>query len=363
MKRPAYASVVAGLPATTPFVGPEALERRIGRTIELRLGANESPFGPSPLAIEAMQKQAQSAMNYGDPEGYVLRTEIARLIGVGIENVSLGAGIDELLGLCCRLFVDPGSRIVTTLGSYPTFDYVASSSGAVLVRVPYHNESIDLGALADSARRSGARIAYLANPDNPSGSWHPNDSLAELRRGLPGNCVLLLDEAYCDFAPETPPIDPTDLQVLRLRTFSKVYGMAGMRIGYIVGHADHIRALDKIRLHFGVNIVAQAGALAALRDPQWVADVVTKTTMGRAELGEFFRGLALRPLTSHTNFLTIAVGSRAYAEAILDALLRHGVFIRKPGHPPLDGCIRVTIGRPEQRARFEDIFRQVLTEI
>jgi histidinol-phosphate aminotransferase len=352
--------VIESLPATTPFVGPEALSRRTGRDIELRLGANESQFGPSPHAVAAMNKQASRAQNYGDPECFLLRSELSHQLNVGIGNVSIGAGIDELLGLCCRLYVQPATPIVTTIGSYPTFDYVASACGAEFHRVPYAREALDLDALVDIACRVDARILYVANPDYPSGSWHSPERIVELRRRMPQNCVLLLDEAYSDFAPATPALDPSDPQVIRLRTFSKVHGMAGMRVGYSVGHEDPIKALDKIRLHFGVNSVAQAGALASLKDPSHVAFVVAENERGRVELTEFFATFGLRTLPSYTNFVTVDVGSKLRAEAILARLWERGVFIRKPGLPPLDGCIRVTIGRPEQRARFADIFRSIL---
>jgi len=361
--RPPYTPVVESLPATTPFVGPEALVRRTGRAIDLRLGANESPFGPSPNAVKAMQEQAAISQFYGDPECFLLRSELAAQLGVGIENISVGAGVDELLGLCCRLFVDPETPIVTTLGSYPTFDYVALACGAVFHYVRYANEALDLGALTELAKVTAARILYVANPDNPSGSWHTPEEIAELRQHLAPNCVLLLDEAYADFAPGTPVLDTSDPQVIRLRTFSKVHGMAGMRVGYVVAHADHVRALDKIRLHFGVNCVAQAGALASLQDSEHVANVVRESEKGRIELAEFFDTKGLRSLPSYTNFLTVDVGSKPRAEAILSRLLQRGVFIRKPGMPPLDGCIRVTIGRPEQRAKFAEVFEEVLIRV
>jgi histidinol-phosphate aminotransferase len=238
---------------------------------------------------------------------------------------------------------------VTTLGSYPTFEYDAAGTGAEFERVPYRDEAADLEALAATAERSRAKVLYLANPDNPSGSWHSPDSIQALRSILPDGCVLLLDEAYYEFAPASPPINVDDSQVIHLRTFSKAHGMAGARIAYTVSHPDHAHALNKIRYHFGVNCVAQAGALASLADPAHVRNVVAATAEGRVELAAFVTSLGFRPLPSHTNFLTVDVGSKARAEGILEALLQRGVFIRKPGKPPLDGCIRITIGRPEQR--------------
>jgi histidinol-phosphate aminotransferase len=357
---PKHTSIIDAMPLTTPFVGPEALERQAGKAIRLRLGANESPFGPSPLALEAMREQAANSQNYGDPEGFLVRQELGKQLGVPMDHIVLGAGIDELLGQCCRILVQPGETVVTTLGSYPTFDYGAAGCGANVHRVPYASESLNLSALLEAADQTKAKILYVANPDNPSGSWQSPQQLQRLRDQLPEGCVLLLDEAYFEFSPAILPVDPNDPQIIRLRTFSKAHGLAGMRIAYAIAHESHISALNKIRFHFAVNCVAQAGALASLADRGHVDRVVRESAFGRIEMAAFFSALGLRPLPSNTNFLTVDVGSKARAEAILDALLERAVFIRKPGAPPLDGCIRITVGRAMQRAEFAEIFRTVL---
>lgn len=183
--RPPHTSIVANLPAATPFVGPETLERRTNRQIELRLGANESPFGPSPLAIEAVKRVAECTQNYCDPEGYLVRQELSRQLAVPMECIVLGAGIDELLALCCRLFVEPGDVVATTLGSYPTFEYGASGIGATFSRTRYLAEAPDLEALIEAATKESAKILYLANPDNPSGAWHHADAIQWLVSRLP----------------------------------------------------------------------------------------------------------------------------------------------------------------------------------
>lgn len=352
MLRPS--ELVAGLPALTPFTGPETLERRLGRSFELRLGANESPFGPSPIAISAMGEAAKNAQNYGDPEGWDLRLVIAQRHGVRVENVVLAGGIDELLALFCRAYGDPGSVTVTTLGSYPTFEYGAVGAGLEVARVPYRDDRLDVQSLLAHP----ARILYVANPDNPSGSCLSARELEALFAGLHDDTLLLLDEAYADFAPEPPPIDAALPNVVRLRTFSKAHGLAGMRVGYAIGHAETVGLLNRIRMHFGVGVVAQAGALAALRDEGFVAEVVRQTALGRERLGEIGRSLGLPPLPSATNFLLLDAGSRERAEAILQGLLARGVFVRKPSQPPLDRCVRITIGRPDQIDALEPILRE-----
>ena len=358
---PPLVRLVADLPATVPFVGPEALERRSGRPFQLRLGANESLFGPSPQAAEAMRAAVEQVALYGDPENAELRSELARAHGVAVENVTVASGIDDLLGLAVRAFVEPGVAAVTSLGAYPTFNYHVDGYGGHLERVPYRQDRNDLEALAAAAHRVRARLVYLANPDNPTGTWHSARDLRTFVARLPSDCLLLLDEAYVDFAPPDaiPAIDATDPRVLHLRTFSKAHGMAGARIGYAIAPVPIVAAFDKIRLHYGVNLVAQEGALASLADPAHIQRVVAAVAEGRREYEELARSLGLSTLPSAANFVAIDVGEAAQARALLTSLLEHGVFVRMPTAPPLDRCIRVTVAPPAQRAAFAAILRAI----
>lgn len=356
-----FTRLVAGLPATVPFVAPEALERQSGRPFQLRLGANESAFGPSARAREAMRAAADQVAWYGDPESYVLREALARHHGVSMEQIVVGSGIDDLLGLIVRAFLEPGEKAVTSLGAYPTFNYHVAGYGGSLERVPYRNDRNDLQALAETAARVKARLVYLANPDNPAGTWHTADHLSASLESLPDGCLLVLDEAYSDFAPPEAiaRVEASDPRVLRLRTFSKAHGMAGARIGYAIGDAEIIKAFDKIRLHFGVNLVAQAGALAALHDTDYLREVVAEVEKGRQEYGELARSLGLPTIPSATNFVSIDVGGPERARALLTALAERDVFVRMPGTPPLNRCIRVTVGTADQRAAFATVLREV----
>jgi histidinol-phosphate aminotransferase len=353
--------LVESLPATVPFVAPEALERQSGRPMRLRLGANESAFGPSPRAREAMRAAVDRVAWYADPECYELRAALARQHGVGIEHIVVASGIDDLLGLAVRGFVDQGETVVTSLGGYPTFNYHVAGYGGTLERIPYRDFRNDLDELAAAARRTGARLAFLANPDNPTGSWYTASDLRTFLDSLPGECLLLLDEAYLDFAPAdvTLPLDANDPRVLRLRTFSKAHGMAGARIGYAIGDVRTIAAFEKIRLHFGVNLVAQAGALASLDDTAFLADVTDEVTRGRDAYAALARELGLVPLPSATNFVAMDTGSPDRARALVTALAARDVFIRMPGAPPLDRCVRVTVGTATERADFAEVLREV----
>ena len=353
--------LVAGLPATVPFVGPEALERESGRPFVLRLGANESTFGPSPRAAEAMRAAVERIQHYADPENYILRAALAARHSVALENVCVASGIDDLLGLAVRAFLDAGETAVTSLGAYPTFNYHVAGFGGRLERIPYRDDRNDLEALADAATRTEARLVFLANPDNPTGSWYTTADLRAFLDSLPSGCLLLLDEAYADFAPPDaiPPIDPSDPCLLRLRTFSKAHGMAGARIGYAVGPAETIAAFDKIRLHFGVNLVAQAGALASLDDTDYIEHVVTEVDEGRQEYAALARELGPVPLPSAANFVAMDAGTPERARALFAALAERDVFVRMPLTPPLDRCVRVTVGTPVERATFGAILRAV----
>ncbi len=357
--------LVAGLPATIPFVAPEALERQSGRPIALRLGANESVFGPSPRAKAAMNAAVERIAWYADPENYELRAALARHHGVGVEHVSVGCGIDDLLGLVVRAYLDAGETAVTSLGAYPTFNYHVAGYGGRLERVPYRDDRNDLEALAEAARRVGARLAFLANPDNPTGSWHTAADLAAFVDALPVDCLLLLDEAYVEFAPAeaVPPLDVADPRVVRLRTFSKAHGMAGARIGYALATPETIQTFDKIRLHFGVNLVAQAGALASLGDAAYLAGVIAAVAAGREDYTRLGAALGIPTLPAATNFVAFDAGEPARARALLAALVERDVFVRMPGAPPLDRLVRVTVGTPEQRALFATILEEVWPEV
>ena len=360
-----FTRIVQDIPATVPFLAPEAIERRSGKALTLRLGANESAFGPSPLALEAMREAAAQVNWYGDPESYDLRMALAGRHGVGMENVVIGCGIDDLLELIVRTYLETGQTAVTSLGGYPTFAYHVAGYGGKLQRVPYRDDRNDLAGLAETANRSQARIVYLANPDNPSGSWVTAEEIGSLVEALPENCLLLLDEAYSDFAPENAllPVDVSDPRVIWARTFSKAHGMAGARIGYALAMAEIIAAFDKIRLHFGVNRVAQAGALASLQDTAHLESVVAAVAEGREEYATLARELGFTPLPSATNFVTMDVGGVERARALVAALAEKGVFIRMPGASPLDRCVRVTVGTPEERAGFAKILRLVWPQV
>lgn len=355
MRGPRFTAIVDALPPTVPFVGPEKMERDRGAPFVARLGANESVFGPSPRAIEAMQAAAGEIWKYGDSTSHDLRHALAADLGVDPENIVIGAGIDGLLNSTVRLMVGPGDQVVTSDGAYPTFNYHVAGYGGTLHKVPYKADHEDPEALLAKAREVGAKLVYLANPDNPMGTWHAAQRISEMIAGLPEGCVLVLDEAYVEFAHEgtAPPMDVTDPAVLRFRTFSKAHGMAGARVGYAIGEAGLISAYEKVRNHFGMNRTAQIGALAALQDRGWLAHVQAEVAAARDRIAAIARENGLVPLPSATNFVAIDCGAEGdLARRVLQELVARGVFVRMPFVAPEDRCIRVSAGTPEMLDAF-----------
>ncbi|MFN3868706.1 MAG: pyridoxal phosphate-dependent aminotransferase [Hyphomicrobiaceae bacterium] len=366
MPHPLVKDTIARLPTTVPFTGPEALQRASGRRFATRLGANESGFGPSPKAIAVMREAAADTWMYSDPECFDLRSAIARHHGLNIANVVIGEGIDGLLGLTLHVVLPLGAAVVTSDGAYPTFNFHVAMHGGRLVRVPYRDDREDLGRLLDTAIAEQARVLYVSNPDNPMGTWWPAAEVQRLIDAVPETMLLILDEAYGDTAPAgtLPAIDVTRPNVLRYRTFSKAYGLAGMRIGYCYGPADLVGEFEKVRNHYGINRTGQLGALAALSDQDHLAEAVSRIARARDRIADIARTNGLSPIPSATNFVAIDCGGDgAHAKRILDGVLARGVFIRMPGVAPLDRCIRVSCGTDDALDMFAEALGGSLADL
>jgi histidinol-phosphate aminotransferase len=355
---------IEAIPVVTPFIGPEQLMRESGHGSLLRLGANESAFGPSPKAVEAMARELPRISWYGDPESYDLRSALAVRHGCGVENLCVGSGIDDLMGLAVRAFMWPGAVALTTRGTYPTFAYHVTGFGGILETVQYRPDGIvDIDALIARAGELRPAIVYVANPDNPSGTLLPPAEIVRLFEALPQQSLLFLDEAYADFVDERSIFPPLlHGRLVRVRTFSKAYGMAGARIGYMISTPRNVVTFQKIRLHYGVNRNAQIGALASLQDEQFRRYVVEQVAQGREDYYALAASLGTSALRSHTNFVCIDFETNERATAVMNALLAHGAWIRKPAAPPLDRYVRVSVGTPEERTQFGTRLRDVLAE-
>ena len=303
-----------------------------------------------------MQAAAGQAWMYGDPEVHTLKAALAQHHGCTPENIVVGEGIDGLLGYLARLIVEPGTPVVTSLGAYPTFNFHVAGYGGTLHRAPYKGDHEDPAALLALAQQTQARMLYLANPDNPMGSHHPGAAIQDLLSNLPEQTLLVLDEADIDLAPAgtAPEISPDTPNLIRFRTFSKAHGLAGLRVGYAITAAPLAQAFDKVRNHFGLGRIAQAGALAALQDQAYLTEIRAKTALARTRLSGIARANGLIPLASATNFITMdCTRDGDYARRVLAELLARGIFVRMPGVAPLDRCIRVSLGDEAALAAFE----------
>lgn len=350
---PRLTPLAASLPATVPFVGPEAQERTRGAPFNARLGANESVFGPAPSVIRAMRQAVKDTWMYGDPESHDLRAALAAKHDIDPEEIVVGAGIDGLLDSIVRLTVTDGTPVVTSAGAYPTFNYHVTGYGGTLHTVNYTADHEDPDHLIAKAHEVGARLIYMSNPDNPMGTWHTATTIQRMIESVPRECLLILDEAYLELAPAgtAPPINTGDARVIRTRTFSKAYGMAGARVGYAIGHARLISAFNRVRNHFGMSRVSQAGALSALADVAYLSDVTAQIEASRQTLYEIAEDNGLDAIPSATNFVAIDCGGTGdFARAVLASLIDQGVFVRMPSVAPQDRCVRISCGKPKDMA-------------
>ena len=353
---PRLTRLAAQLPSTVPFVGPETQERARGKPFAARLGANESGFGPSPKVIEALKTNAGQLWMYGDPESHDLRQALASYHGIDPAHIMIGEGIDTLLGVLVRLLVAEGDAVVTSDGAYPTFNYHVAGFGGTLHKVPYAGDFEDPERLIAKATEVGAKLIYFANPDNPMGTMHNAETVERMVSAVPDGSLLVLDEAYIELAPDgsAPQIDPSDPRVIRMRTFSKGYGMAGARVGYAIGAKPLIDAFNKVRNHFGMNRLSQIAALVALQDQDWLKTVKDNVGQSRAEISRIALANGLKPLTSATNFVTIDCGKDGgFARKVLENLILNDIFVRMPFISPQDRCVRVSCGPAEDMASFE----------
>lgn len=339
-----------------PYEPPPPLDHlraEIGREV-LRLSANESPLGPSPLAVAAIRDEATRAHLYPDGGAQPLRAALAKSLGLSPGHFLVGNGADELIGLVARACVGPRDEVLVPHPAFEPYETAAQVMGAKIVRSPLRDYRIDLpDLLAKVTPRT--KVIFLANPHNPTGAMIRRAELDAFVETLPPDPLLLLDEAYWEFAddPEFPvgtELLPGRPRLLILRTFSKIAGLAGLRIGYAIGPPKLIRDLNRVREPFNVNRLAQVAALAALQD----VDHRERTRMVVREEREFlideYRRRGFRPVPTQANFILVAVGPEA--AAIRDRMLKEGVLVREGNAVGFPGHLRVTVGTREQNMRM-----------
>lgn len=332
-----------------PFPGLKALERRLGREIPYNMGSNEGLDMPhNALAARFGDNVATLARSYGDAEAMGVRQRLSHTLGTPLEALLVDAGADSLIALALRAICDTASTVIASAGTYPTFAYFARGQGCTLREVDYrdHPASLEpnLTALARAAHEHRARLVYLANPDNPSGHLHDDATVLALRRDLPDDCTLLLDEAYHDFRADAEAPSASDVWsgVIRLRTFSKAHGLAGLRIGYAIAEPEMLGLMNKVRIHYAVSSLSLAAAETLLDHPDEIHAHVREVIERREQLTAWLRELGADVPDSATNFIAVRLPDAELAAHVHRQLLDAGSLIHRPPHPALGHVLRVS---------------------
>ncbi len=351
-----------GLIPYSPGKPIEEVERELGIAGSVKLASNENPLGPSPLALQALRDALPDVHRYPDGSGHRLCRALGERWGVSPEMVILGNGSNELLELAGRCFLMPGDGAVYAAQAFIVYDMVAQVTGATKIVVPMREFTHDLEAMR-AAVSPRTKVVFVANPNNPTGTAVPARALEAFLESMPPDVLVILDEAYYEFLP--PDLTPDALRFVRagrlvliLRTFSKIYGLAGLRIGYGIGPAPLVALLHRAREPFNTNSLAQAAAAAALRDEQHVASTRAITEAGRKFLAEQCRSLGLSVVPSVANFLLVDVGRPGPATA--DALLRHGVIVRPMAGYGFPTHLRISVGTPPENQRCINALKAIL---
>ena len=332
----------------------EDVARELGLNPEsiIKLASNENPLGPSPRAVTAMKAALEKAHFYPDGGGYHLREGIARHFDLSRDNVVLGNGSNEIIELLYHTFTRPGvHHVVTARNAFVVYKLMAQLFGVRVIEVPDVDFTHDLAAMA-AAITPETRLVFVANPNNPTGTRVSNEALDAFLRALPSHVVAVLDEAYYEFlddAPDTVRYVREGRKVVVMRTFSKIQGLAGLRIGYGLAEKELADLLQRARQPFNANAIAQAGALAGLEDGEHQKKTKAVTDAGREALQKGFADRNLEYVPSFANFVLVNVKD---ADRVFRALLHKGIIVRSMVSYQLPEWIRVSIGTPEQIARF-----------
>lgn len=338
----------------------EEVERELGLTA-VKLASNENPLGPSPLAVEAARRALAESHRYPDGGSYYLREALAARLDVPREKIIVGSGSTDIIHLAASVLLGAGESAVTSQGSFPLYYIAIEKMGANLIAVPQKNYAFDLDGIARAVQKD-TKIIYIANPNNPTGSIFDADAFDTFLQKIPEEILVVLDEAYYEYVQMKNYSRSLDLvrankNVLVLRTFSKVYGLAGLRVGYGIGPVELIGAVDKIRLPFPVSGVAQAAALAALDDTEHVKRSLEANRAGLRQLENGLREIGVKSAPSVTNFVLVEVGGDA--DVLAAELLKLGVIVRPMAWMGFPHAIRVTVGTREENEKFLNALQQL----
>ncbi len=341
----------------------EELEREYGVFDSIKLASNENPLGPSPKALAAIQEALGNLHRYPDGSCFYLKRAVAKRLGVSPDALIFGNGSNEIIELAVRTFMQRGDEAVMADQAFVIYRLVVQAAGGISRLVPLRNYTHDLEAIAE-AITPATRMVFLANPNNPTGTIFFRRDWEEFLTALPPQVIVVMDEAYCGFVddpeyPDSLAAHGPDRLLITLRTFSKVYGLAGLRIGFGVAHPELVEVLNRVRQPFNVGNLAQVGALAALDDHEHVRRTKECNREGLAFLRRECQRLGLEYVPSWANFLMVRVGN---GRRIYEALLRQGVIVRPMGVYGFPEHVRVTVGTPAENVRFIRTIEEVLRE-
>ncbi|HVJ21503.1 MAG TPA: histidinol-phosphate transaminase [Polyangiaceae bacterium] len=358
------ALVTPTIESLVPYEGGkpvEELARELGVTGAVKLASNENPLGPSPLAVEAMRAVIGESHRYPDGAAYRLRERIAAHHRVSMSEVIHGSGSNELLDLVVRTFMTPAHHLVFAEPAFVVYRIAALTYGVPFSAVPTSNLTHDLEAMAAAVTPS-TRVMFVANPNNPTGTYVGRAAVERFLREVPPHVIVVMDEAYFEYADAADFPNSLELRGLRerllvMRTFSKIYGLAAMRVGYAVGPAPLIDYMNRVRAPFNVSTLGQVGAVAALGDPAHVQRSATLNRAERARLSAELERMGLKVVPSQANFVLVDVGRPG--RGVYDALLKKGVIVRPFASLPTS--LRVTVGLEHENERFLGALREVLS--
>jgi histidinol-phosphate aminotransferase len=363
-----YPRALAGVRGLTPYQPGkpiEELEREYGIQDAIKLASNENPLGPSPAALEAAQRVLRESARYPDGNGFFLKAALSHQLGVDAAQITLGNGSSDVLEFVARVLVSPVHEVVYSQYCFALYPLLIQILGARGRAVPAKDFGHDLNAMA-SAINDQTRLVYIANPNNPTGTWLRASALESFLAAVPEHVVVVLDEAYYEYV--NSPEYPDSLawlgsyrNLVVTRTFSKAYGLAGLRIGYAVCHRDLADLMNRVRPPFNVNSLALAMATAALQDKEHIQRSQEVNQAGMAQLIEAFAALGLDYIPSVGNFVTVDTGQPG--EKVYEALLRQGVIVRPMGGYGLPRHLRITVGEAEENARFLQALEATLEEL
>jgi histidinol-phosphate aminotransferase len=351
------------LPVYQPGRPIEEVARELGRTSDsiIKMASNENPLGPSPAALSAMGQVLHQLHLYPDGSAFCLKQKLAQKLGLGPEHLILGNGSNEIIEFVGHALMRPGTDVVVSQYCFAVYPIVTHLFGANLIVVPAVHYGHDLPAMLKAVTPE-TKVLFVANPNNPTGTLAPRGDVIQIVAEVPDDLLLVMDEAYIDFLEE--PVDLLPLiraksnpNLLLMRTFSKIFGLAGLRLGYGIGHPELIAALEKVRQPFNINSIAQAGALAALDDQGHLARTRANNTLGLESLQDAFRSLGLEFVPSHANFVLVRVGD---GQRVFEEMQKLGVITRPMAGYQLPEWIRVTVGTPDQNARCIAALKKIL---